>query len=314
MKRMIRFFILLCFAAVLFCGCSTASVDSATAAVLEENRLTDEGAGNAESTLLPDQKLIKTIHMDIEAVSMDELLSALTQQLSALGGYVENRSIYNDNFLSMTQRSAKLTMRVPAEQISSFVSNIEGTAQVLSITENTEDITLTYVATESRLKALQAEEARLLELMEKAANLNEVLQIETRLTNVRNELESITSQLKVMGNRVQYATLYLSIVEVEKLSATNNDLWSQISRGFTQSLRSLGNLLLGTLVFLAVCSPYLVFFGLIILVIVLLRRRYRKKHPLTKHSHRHPDNFPAQQSILKADAQAQEKPNTSDNT
>ena len=56
-----------------------------------------------------------------------------------------------------------------------FTDEVDGIANVVSNNLRREDITLNYVATESRVKALETEEARLLELMEQAETMADLL-------------------------------------------------------------------------------------------------------------------------------------------
>ena len=70
------------------------------------------------------------------------------------------------------------------------------------------------------MNALLAEEARLVELMAQAETMTDLLQIEQRLTDVRYELEDITSQMRILENQVDYATIYLNIEEVRDFTQT----------------------------------------------------------------------------------------------
>ena len=144
--------------------------------------------------------------------------------------------------------------------------------------KNLEDITLTYVATESRMKALQTEEARLLELMEQAETMSDLLEIEARLTDVRYELESVTSQLRTFDNLVDYATIDLSIDEVKEYTPVEEEtLWQRISGGFVRSLKGLGETLLDVAVWLIVNLPYLVVLAAITWAVIAMIRRLRRK-------------------------------------
>ena len=71
-------------------------------------------------------------------------------------------------------RSADLTIRIPAEKLDELTEEIQAGASVTGIRENTEDVTLQYVDTESRLSALRTEQESLLRLMEQAEQLEDV--------------------------------------------------------------------------------------------------------------------------------------------
>ena len=267
--------------------------DSAAAETLAAsgNTLTESGSGSS-STLPESRKWIITVNMSAETEDLDALLAALEEEISSLEGYVEGQNIYNGStYSSRRYRSASLTVRVPAQDVDSFTSEVAGLANVVSSSKNLEDVTLSYVATESRMNALQVEEARLLELMEKAETMADLLEIEERLTDVRYELESTTSRLRLYDNQIDYATIYLNIEEVQEYTPVEEPtLWERISGGFQRSLKGLSESLLDILVWLTANSPYIVVYGGILLLIVLLVKRHRKHKREKKETQTPPQN------------------------
>ena len=133
------------------------------------------------------------------------------------------------------------------------------------------------------MNALQTEEARLLELMEQAETMADLLEIEARLTDVRYELERVTSQLRVYDNLVDYATIYLGIDEVTEYTPVEEEtLWQRISGGFVRSLKGLGETLLDVAVWLIVNLPYLVVLAAIAWAVIAIIRRLRRKKAVKK--------------------------------
>lgn len=226
----------------------------------------------------PDQKLIKRVSIEAETEDLEALLAALTEQITSLSGYVENQEIYNGSaYSSYRYRSASLTVRIPAENLDSFIAEIRGISNVVTYNESAEDVTLSYVATESRVAALEAEEERLLELMEKAETMADLLVIEERLTEVRSELESTASQLRVLANKVSYATVYLNLDQVKVYTEVEEPtVWQRITGGFSENLENIGENLVDFLVWAITYSPQLIFWGIVIAVIVVTAKRKMK--------------------------------------
>ncbi len=244
--------------------------------------LTDSGAS---TTAVPqNRKWIVTVDMDAETEDLDALLESITSQIESLGGYVEDQRVTNGSRYSTSRyRSASLTVRIPAEDVDSFTQKVSGVCNVVRSSKSLEDVTLTYVATESRMNALQTEEARLLELMEQAETMADLLEIEARLTDVRYELERVTSQLRVYDNLVDYATIYLGIDEVTEYTPVEEEtLWQRISGGFVRSLKGLGETLLNVAVWLIVNLPYLVVLAAIAWAVIAIIRRLRRKRAVKK--------------------------------
>ena len=298
--------LLLC-TALAACGASsknTAAYDSfsaaeAPAAMAEAEEMGYDAAngaalsdsGSTGSTALPEsRKWIITVDMSAETDDLDALTAALDENIQAMNGYVEDQNIYNGSAYSGRRyRSASLTIRVPAEDVDRFTEEISGIANVIRKSKNLEDITLNYVATESRVTALQTEEARLLELLSQAENMSDLLEIEGRLTDVRYELEKHASQLRLYDNQVDYATIYLNIEEVQEYTPVEEPtLGERIRDGFTGSLKGLGESIQDLLVALTVSLPFLVVYGGIALVIVLLIRKLRKNRKAKKNQKQPP--------------------------
>lgn len=242
--------------------------------------LSSESGSTAE---VPAQrKWIITMDISAETEDLDALLAALSAEIEDLGGYVEDQNIYNGSaYASRRYRSASLTVRIPAADVDKFADNVAGIANVVRSNKNLEDITLTYVSTESRVKALQTEEARLLELMEQAETMADLLEIEARLTDVRYQLENYASRLKVYDNQVDFATIYLDLEEVQEYTpVAERTVWQRITEGFADSLEGLWEDLTDIFVWIIVSLPYLVVWAIVITAVVLAVKKLRKRKPV----------------------------------
>lgn len=259
-----------------------AAMDQAAPEAMEEGvavngSFTSSGSGG--TTVLPEnRKWVVTVYMDAETEDLDAATAALDETIQRLDGYVEDQNVYNGStYATRRYRYANLTVRIPAQVVDQFTQEIAGIANVVSQETNREDITLNYVATESRLTALETEEARLLELLAKAETMSDLLEIEARLTDVRYELENYASRLRLYDNQVDYATIHLNIEEVQEYTpVAEPTLWERVRDGFRSSIEDLVESLQDLLVFLVVSSPFLLVYGGVALVILLLIKRVRK--------------------------------------
>lgn len=238
---------------------------------------TDSASGTA--ALPADRKLIRTVDMDAETEELESLLAGLDQKVATLGGYVESRNVYNGStYSSRRYRHADLTIRIPAEKLDGFVEHINGISNVVSSNESIDDVTLTYVDTEARLAALETEQERLLALMEQAETLSDLLEIESRLTDVNYELESVASRLKTLENQVSYATVHLYITEVQEYTpVAEKTAWQRIAEGFVDSLEGIWDGAVEVFVWVLANSPYLVLFGGIGAAVAVLLKKRKKK-------------------------------------
>ena len=236
--------------------------------------------GNTSANVQTGQKLIRRVSIDAETEDLEALLGSLSIKISSVGGYIKNQDLYNGSaYSSYRYRSASLTIRIPAENLDNFIQQVKDVSNVVNYNESQEDVTLTYVSTESRIKALETEQERLLELLSKADNMSDLLEIEARLTDVRYELENVTSQLRVLANKVDYATvnLYIDQVKVYK-EVEEQTVWQRIGTGFKQNLEDIGEGLEDFFVWFVTYSPQLVSFAVVAAVVIaVLRRRNQKR-------------------------------------
>ncbi len=258
------------------------SADETSSAGSNEN-----AAENADP--LKGRKLITTMNVSAETQTFDETLADIEAKTASLGGYIESSDIRNGNSYydiyygsSSSSRHANLTVRIPAPKLGDFIDMVEEKSNILSQSRSVEDITLSYVDTESRKNALKAEEKRLLKFMEEAENVEEMLAVEERLTDVRYELERTESQLRTFDNQINFSTVYLDINEVSVYSEPKPEqtVWERISEGFADNLENVEEWLVDLFVWIVVHSPqiliFLVFAFIIGFVVVTLDRKSRK--------------------------------------
>ena len=252
-----------------------------TTAAMAPEELKSDGT-LSESPALTDRKLIKTISMEAETEHYDDLVAALEEKLTALGGYTENR---RTGSYSKTRRWSEMTIRIPVENLSGFVAHVTESANVLHTSEETVDVTLQYSDTEAKIAALETERTRLMELLASANNLSEILEIEARLSDVTYELERYESRKRGYDNQITYATVHLRIEEVEVLTPMEEPtVWKRIRDGFMDSLEGVSDGIVDVFVYLIAGSPYLVIFGALLFGIIALARKQSRKAQEKKQS------------------------------
>ena len=166
-------------------------------------------------TVDPAQKMVYSVFYQIQTLAFDDSVAALNVLTAELGGYVENSRVSGSasgNYRDM--RHATYTLRIPAANLQAFLDRVGTVGTVVSESLNGRDVTLEYVDTESRLKALRAQEARIIELLAEATDLQYVLDIERELSNIRYQIESYTSQLNRLNSLISYSTVEVTLSEV----------------------------------------------------------------------------------------------------
>ena len=262
------------------------SYETAMAAPAAMSGAGSNGKSAADTASIPlpeNRKWVITMSLTAETENLTDAMGLLAEKIQAIGGYVESQSVSGTAVNSGRSPSAYITVRVPAEQLDSFVEDVSGMTNVVSSSRYVEDITLSYTDTEGRVKALKTEEARLLELMEQAETMSDLLEIEGRLTEVRYQLENYTSTLRLYDNQVDYATLDLTLREVAKFTPPEKQgFWEKVTSGLADSIVDLGQGMVDFAAWVLIELPYLVLVGLLGWLLVFLTRRSIKKRRAKK--------------------------------
>ena len=224
--------------------------------------------------------LIRTVSMSTETKTIDKVKADVESQIRELGGYIENSSMSGTG-KNRDLRTIYYTIRIPADKLDSLITTVGNSCTVLSSSENTSDVTLEYVDTKARVESLRVEYDQLIKLLADAKDLDNILILQNRLTEVRYQIESAESRIRVLENQVQYATLNLQISEVleeteieephvitygERVGEQFKDMWEGTVEFFQ-------NFLLG----LIAAIPFLVFMGIVAVIIIVIVFAVRKK-------------------------------------
>ena len=196
----------------------------------------------ANASVAKNRKLIKTVDMTIETVSFDETIANLRNKINAIGGYIESEYSYNGSLYNSSNQSkyATITVRVPDTELDGFVNDVSGIGNVTQKTTSTRDVTLNYVDTESKKEMYKAEQESLLALLEKAETIEDITYLTQRLTEVRYNIESMESSLRVYDDLVDYATVNFTINEVKVLTPTvivEKTPGEELKEGFATSIK-----------------------------------------------------------------------------
>ena len=260
----------------------SAAMDMAPMEESAEESVSDGGgisSGNGiEAVADTERKLIKTVNLDVQTLEFDTATEELAAKVNELGGYVESSSVYGSDYYYESTRSASYTVRIPADRLDEFINIVDEVGNVTYKNESVDDVTLQYVDTESHKEALETEQTRLLELLENAETMEDIITIESRLSEVRYELGSYESQLRLLDNQVDYSTVYINLTEVERITETGErTFFQEVADRFGDSAYAVGRGLRGFAVGFLGSLPILAVWAAVIAVIVLIIRRIFKR-------------------------------------
>ncbi len=273
-------------------GVSAVSVDVAyeEQEIWDESATADSAPAEGNESLETNRKLIKTVSMSVETENFQELIAKVECKVDELGGYIADAYTYNGSNYSSGKviRHAEITLRIPEGKLDSLVGAVDGICNVVEKTTSTEDVTLQYVDTQGKKNMYLAEEQSLLALLEKADKLEDITHLTTRLSEVRYQIENTESRLRTYDNLVAYATVNLSVNEVEVLTEIIEEekgFWQNLGERFVNSMKNVANFFVSLFEFVVVSLPYLVSIAIVVgafvlaikILIAIMKKKKQKK-------------------------------------
>ena len=254
-----------------------------------ENEVPNNPVEATEANVNPaeiSEKKIRTVNLSLECKSMEGAEKELKDKVKAQGGYIESEDYSAISQWNDTKRM-NFTIRLPKENVDSFLDFLNGEGRILSKSENLQDVRLQYRDAKNHIKALETEQERILALMEKAETVDQLIALESRLTDIRYQLDSYNSEILDYDNKVDFSTIYLELQESidGKINQSGNySFFDRVRDGFFQNLFEIRLFFEDTALFVLVFIPQILLVLLIILLIVfankkLLNRKKKEKQP-----------------------------------
>lgn len=250
--------------------------------------LTSESSGTAANVLPAGRKLIRNISMDVETDAYETLITSLQEKVSELGGYIEQSDMSGgsqNSYRHPPSKYASITARIPSDKVDGFITAVEGSGNVISKSESTQDITLQYSDLESRKKSLEIEQDKLWEFLGNAESVDTVITLQQRLTEVRYQLESMESQLRLFDNQVDYSEVHLTVSEVTTFTpVAPESALTRINKGLSRNFKALKtgteNFLIALIIGVPLWLPLVLIAGIV--VFFVKKGRKKKKAGISK--------------------------------
>ena len=219
------------------------------------------------------KKIIVTGNLNVETLDFDNVLNILEANVKKYGGYIQGSSISSNR---NDRRYYDACIRIPAESYNEFLNATKENVNVIFYSENTDDITEKYTDIQARINSLKAEEAKVLEFYDKANNLEELMSVESRLTDIRYEIDSLETKIKNYDLLVNYSTLNIGITETKVYTKTNDNFFSKLGLNFVNGWSNFVNVLQDIILGI-VYNLWIVILVVVVIVGIVIYRKKRNK-------------------------------------
>lgn len=230
---------------------------------------------------------ILTASMNLRVKDPGDTAEDVRQIASSVGGKVSYAVERPGN--EYEYGSAQLTLRVPPESLDGVMAAIGDYGVLLSSESGSQDVSREQTDYEVRIASLKTSIARLNGLLAQSQTTTDLIEIERELQARESELESMTAMLTGLNDRVDLATLSVTLTAEDRDSQPEKVDPENFFTGFERGLEGLAAFGAGLLVFLGLSLPWLLVIAVLgsiamIFVTPSRRKRRRKAAPVAARS------------------------------
>lgn len=156
------------------------------------------------------KKIIRDGHLSMKVKDLNQAKNKVDSLINKFGAYYASETLNNTEWESVFN----LTIRIPASNFEPFITGVEkGEGEIQNKNIFARDVTEEFLDLETRLGNKRNYLLRYKELVKQAKTIKEILDIEERIRNLEEELESTEGRLKFLSDKVSYSTLNLTLTK-----------------------------------------------------------------------------------------------------
>lgn len=197
-----------------------------------------------DDDFISEQMLIKTANITIIVESYEVARFKIDSLVKHYKGIVSSESLYNYDY----QITNNLEIRIPSEKLDIILSDLIAIAQKVEYQQiQSSDVTEDYIDISSRLKNQRAVEKKFQSLLYRTDSIDEILKIESKLAEVRGQIESLEGRIKYLRNRVQLSTVYLNVtqkIEYKYTPEAMESFWERFKKSLDKGWKGLVSIVL----------------------------------------------------------------------
>ena len=236
------------------------------------NAFRDDRMRSEESSLRQDlTKIVRdgSITVVVPADGFGEAFDRATAIAEEAGGFVLSSSISQEN-------QGSLTLRVPARRLDGAVVQLRGLGRLAELSLSGHDVTADYIDLKARLQVLQTQRELIVKLLNASTSVGGQLSLSNRFADVQTQIEQIQGSLNVLNDKVDLATLRVTLREEGVAAAPDPDDIEHPSLGsaWDRAVQGFFGVIAAVVVGLGYLIPLLVLAGIALLIRrALIRRR-----------------------------------------
>jgi len=191
-----------------------------------------------------ERKLVKRADVRIRVENLETADASMSGLFKKYNAYAASTSI--------TENSYYYSIRVPSNMYDLFLAEMNGMGRLIHRSENTEDVTIRYYDLEGRLETKKELLRTYQSYLGRARTIEEILSVEARIAELQYDIDGTGRQLRDLANRVDYATIELTLLgpaAASNRSVTFGERIKQMFSGFSGFLSSVVVVIIGIVIY-----------------------------------------------------------------
>lgn len=234
----------------------------------------------------PTREIVANGSATVEASEVGSAVTRISDAATSVGGYVESSQVGGASGAvpfegeAMPQGSsgdpatAWITVRVPADKLTSVMDGLSAIGTVTASSVNRSDVTDQAVDLRARVAAAEASVARLTELMAQAASVSDLIAAESALAERQAQLDADRQQLTLLESQVAMSSLSVQVLPAAStVSADPAGFGDGLVAGWNGLVAALNGVVIG----LGFLLPWLAVAAVIGAVVWGVRRARRRR-------------------------------------
>ena len=173
----------------------------------------DSSGAGGELPALAEREIVynSTVKLVLKKTSLEKFETDIEALIKKHKAYKSNGTFKRNQG---ENRSGMWEIRVPADQYADFLTAVKKLGVPEEVQENTKDVTAQYVDLEARIANQKRLEERILDVLDEVkGKIGDVLQVEQQLARVRETIERLEGQMRVLKDKVTMATITVYVRE-----------------------------------------------------------------------------------------------------
>ena len=192
-----------------------------------------------------DKKIIKTADLHIEVKDFQRYTSRLHNAVKEFGGYVAQEQ--------QTQTASEIdntvSIKVPVDKFDDLLLQLPSDSDRLMEKKITsEDVTMDFVDTKSKLETKKEVRERYLELLRQAHSMKDIIAVQNEINDIQGQMDQASGRIAWLGHSAAYSTINLRFYQVLESGVREEpspSFFRQLEDSVAEGWKGFSSLLLG---------------------------------------------------------------------